>query len=67
MAQGEKVADIAILCQVSPHTVRSQIKSIFLKAEVSSQAQLTALVRALPVLRYQPAPQTPFLSAASGD
>jgi DNA-binding CsgD family transcriptional regulator len=67
IAQGEKAADIAALCQVSPHTVRSQIKSIFLKAEVSSQAQLTALVRALPVLRYQPAPQTPFLSAASGE
>lgn len=67
IAQGDKAADIAALCQVSLHTVRSQIKSIFLKAEVSSQAQLTALVRALPVLRYHPAPRAPFLSASSGD
>lgn len=66
VAQGEKPADIAASGNVSVHTVRSQIKSIFLKTEVTSQAQLTKLVRALPVQRQVPLPRTPFLLSSAG-
>ncbi|MGB2248239.1 MAG: helix-turn-helix transcriptional regulator [Alcanivorax sediminis] len=66
ISQGEKPADIAVSCQVSIHTVRSQIKSIFTKTEVSTQAQLTKLVRALPVQRQVTLPRTPFLLSSAG-
>lgn len=66
ISQGDKPADIAAFCGVSVHTVRSQIKSIFLKTEVSSQSQLTKLVRALPVQRQVPLPRTPFLLSSAG-
>ncbi len=66
VAQGEKPADIALSCGVSIHTVRSQIKSIFLKTDISSQAQLTRLVRALPVQRQVSLPRTPFLLSSAG-
>lgn len=66
IALGEKPVDIARCCRVSIHTVRSQIKSIFNKTDVSSQAQLTKLVMALPVQRQAPLPRTPFLLSRSG-
>lgn len=66
ISQGEKSADIAVSCNVSIHTVRSQIKSIFIKTEVSSQAQLTKLVRALPVQRQVSLSRTPFLLSSAG-
>ena len=66
VAQGEKPTDIAASGNVSIHTVRSQIKSIFLKTDVSSQAQLTKLVRALPVQRQVSLPRTPFLLSSAG-
>ncbi|MEQ9547422.1 MAG: helix-turn-helix transcriptional regulator [Marinobacter sp.] len=62
IAQGERAAAIAVQCGVSVHTVRSQIKSIFLKAGVTSQAQLTRLIQALPVLQQTTSSRTPFLS-----
>ncbi len=61
VAQGDKPADIAFRSGVSIHTVRSQIKSIFIKTEVSSQAQLAKLVSALPVQRQVTLDRTPFL------
>ncbi len=66
VAQGEKPAEIAASGNVSIHTVRSQIKSIFIKTEVSSQAQLTKLVRALPVQRQVTLSRTPFLLSSAG-
>ena len=66
VAQGEKPAEIAASGNVSIHTVRSQIKSIFIKTEVSSQAQLTKLVRALPVQRQVTVSRTPFLLSSAG-
>ena len=66
VAQGEKPADIAASGNVSIHTVRSQIKSIFLKTDVASQAQLTKLVRALPVQRQVSLSRTPFLLSSAG-
>jgi len=66
ISHGEKPADIAASCSVSIHTVRSQIKSIFIKTEVSSQAQLTKLVRALPVQRQVALSRTPFLLSCAG-
>ena len=66
VAQGEKPADIAASGNVSLHTVRSQIKSIFIKTEVTSQAQLTKLVRALPVQQQVTQPRVPFLLSSAG-
>lgn len=66
IAQGEKPADIAASGNVSLHTVRSQIKRIFIKTEVTSQAQLAKLVRALPVQRQVTLPRTPFLLSSVG-
>ena len=66
VAQGEKPVNIATMSNVSLHTVRSQIKSIFIKTDVSSQAQLTKLVRALPVQRQVNQPRIPFLLSNAG-
>lgn len=66
VAQGEKPADIAASGNVSLHTVRSQIKSIFIKTDVTSQAQLTKLVRALPVQQQVAQPRVPFLLSSAG-
>ena len=63
VAGGQAAAKIASFRRVSLHTVRSQIKSIFFKTDVSSQAQLTRLVKALPATRdRQGRSRTPFLS-----
>ncbi len=63
VAGGQTAAKIASFRRVSLHTVRSQIKSIFSKTDVSSQAQLTRLVKALPATRdRQRRSRTPFLS-----
>ena len=66
VAQGEKPADIAASGNVSLHTIRSQIKSIFIKTDITSQAQLTKLVRALPVQRQVHQPRVPFLLSSVG-
>lgn len=66
IAAGNSATEIAGIRRVSLHTVRSQIKSIFLKTEVSTQAQLTRLVTALPGVRHRRrALRTPFLSQTS--
>ena len=63
VAGGQTAAKIASFRRVSLHTVRSQIKSIYFKTDVSSQAQLTRLVKALPATRdRQGRSRTPFLS-----
>lgn len=63
VAGGQTAAKIASFRRVSLHTVRSQIKSIYFKTDVSSQAQLTRLVKALPATRdRQVRSRTPFLS-----
>jgi len=66
VAQGEKPADIAASGNVSLYTIRSQIKSIFIKTDITSQAQLTKLVRALPVQRQVHQPRVPFLLSSVG-
>jgi DNA-binding CsgD family transcriptional regulator len=44
---GEPVSRIAALFDVSPATVRSQVKSVLRKLEVNSQLAAVAAVRAL--------------------
>lgn len=48
LAQGESASLIAAVRGVSEHTVRSQIKSLFLKTGCRRQGQLVALVANLP-------------------
>jgi DNA-binding NarL/FixJ family response regulator len=47
LASGETLNDIAARTGVTQNTVRSQIKSVFAKLEVSSQLELIRIVDAL--------------------
>lgn len=44
IARGNNPNDIARLCNISVHTARSQLKTIFRKTGTASQSQLTSLV-----------------------
>lgn len=44
IAQGEDVVAIARRLRVSLHTVRTQLKTVFLKTDTHRQAELVALV-----------------------
>jgi DNA-binding NarL/FixJ family response regulator len=45
LARGHRVAEIARMLDISPHTVRNHFKAIFRKLDVHSQVQLVARLR----------------------
>jgi DNA-binding NarL/FixJ family response regulator len=48
LARGHRVADVALVLSISPHTVRTHLKSIFRKLDVESQLGLMAKLRSVP-------------------
>jgi DNA-binding CsgD family transcriptional regulator len=51
VARGNNPTDIARLCNISVHTARSQLKTIFRKTGTSSQSRLTSLILGSPATR----------------
>ena len=51
VADGDEVGTIAEALQVAPSTVRTHLKSVFVKLGVSRQLSVAQLVRGLPQMR----------------
>lgn len=54
MAHGHALADVAVARSVSVNTVRVQLTSLFRKTRTNRQAELVALINAIPPVRLTP-------------
>lgn len=62
VAQGRSPAEIATLCHLSVHTVRSQLKTLFRKTDTASQSQLACAILNSPARRQASVEQPLSLS-----
>ncbi len=50
IARGMNVPEISSTYSISPNTIKTQMKSIFLKTGVNRQSELSALLNGLPII-----------------